>query len=156
SANFGALVDFGNNIAMCDDPMDVVTKLAPYVKSCHMKNMGVQNYADGFLLSEVVFEDGFMDIPAMWAILKKSNPKLLPTHELITRHPRKVPGLTEKSWPTWPARSGKFLADPIRLVNANARKKPLPVISTLSPDAQLQAEKENNRRCFDWARTALA
>ena len=45
SANFGALVDFGNNISMCDDPVDVVTKLAPYVKSCHMKNMGVQNYA---------------------------------------------------------------------------------------------------------------
>ena len=44
SANFGALVDFGNNISMCDDPVDVITKLAPYVKSCHMKNMAVQNY----------------------------------------------------------------------------------------------------------------
>jgi len=30
------------------------------------------------------------------------------------------------------------------------------VISTLSPEAQLQAEEDNNRRCFDWARTALA
>ena len=56
-------MDFGNNIAMCDDPMDVIIKLAPYAKSCHMKNMAVQNYADGFLLSEVLFEDGFMDIP---------------------------------------------------------------------------------------------
>jgi sugar phosphate isomerase/epimerase len=156
SANFGALVDFGNNIAMCDDPMEVVTKLAPYVKSCHIKNMGVQNYADGFLLSEVVFEDGFMDIPAMWAILKKSNPKLLPTHELITRDPLKVPVLTDKYWATWPDRSGKYLADTIRLVNANASKKPLPVISTLSPEGQLQAEENNNIRCFDWARTALA
>jgi sugar phosphate isomerase/epimerase len=156
SANFGALVDFGNNIAMCDDPMDVVTKLAPYVKSCHIKNMGVQNYADGFLLSEVVFEDGFMDIPAMWAILKKSNPKLLPTHELITRDPLKVPVLTDKYWATWPDRSGKYLADTIRLVNANASKKPLPVVSTLSAEAQLQAEESNNVRCFEWARTALA
>ena len=76
SANFGALVDFGNNISMCDDPVDVINKLAPYVKSCHMKNMGVQNYRDGFLLSEVVFEDGFLDIPALWAVLKKANPKL--------------------------------------------------------------------------------
>jgi sugar phosphate isomerase/epimerase len=156
SANFGALVDFGNNISMCDDPMDVVAKLAPYVKSCHMKNMGVQNYADGFLLSEVLFEDGFMDIPAMWAVLKKSNPKLLPTHELITRDPLKVPVLTDKYWITWPDRSGKYLADTIRMVNANTSKKPLPVISTLTPDAQLQAEESNNIRCFDWARTALA
>src|SRR5581483_3429001 len=72
SPNFGALVDFGNNIAMCDDPMEVIVKLAPYVKSCHMKNMAVAPYPDGFLLSEVVFEDGFLDIPKMWAILKRS------------------------------------------------------------------------------------
>ena len=156
SANFGALVDFGNNISMCDDPMDVIVKLAPYVKSCHMKNMAVQNYTDGFLLSEVLFEDGFMDIPAMWAILKKANPKLQPMHELITRDPLKVPVLTDKYWVTWPERSGKYLADTIRLVNANSSKKPLPVISTLSVDAQAQAEESNNIRCFDWARTALA
>ncbi|MDB5741586.1 MAG: xylose isomerase, partial [Alphaproteobacteria bacterium] len=98
SANFGALVDFGNNLSLCDDPMDVVTKLSPYVKSCHMKNMGVTNYADGFLMSEVLFEDGFMDIPAMWAVLKKANPKLLPMHELITRDPLMVPVLTDKYW----------------------------------------------------------
>jgi sugar phosphate isomerase/epimerase len=156
SANFGALVDFGNNLSMCDDPMDVVTKLAPYVKSCHMKNMGVTNIADGFLMSEVLFEDGFMDIPAMWAILKKANPRLLPMHELITRDPLKVPVLTDKYWITWPDRGGKFLADTIRLVNANQSKKPLPMISTLSPEDQLAAEESNNIRCFDWARKALA
>ena len=156
SQHLGALVDFGNNLSMCDDPMDVINKLAPYVKSCHMKNMGVQNYADGFLMSEVLFEDGFMDIPAMWAILKKSNPKLQPMHELITRDPLKVPVLTDKYWITWPDRGGKFLADTIRLVNANQSKKPLPMLSTLSPEQQFAAEESNNIRCFDWARKALA
>jgi sugar phosphate isomerase/epimerase len=156
SANFGALVDFGNNIAMCDDPVDVINKLAPYVKSCHMKNMGVQPYADGFLLSEVLFEDGFMDIPAMWAVLKKSNPKLNPMHELITRDPLKVPVFTDKYWTTWPDRPAHFLADTVRLVNANASKKPLPMISTLSPEAQADAEESNNIRCFEWARKTLA
>ena len=39
-----------------------------------------------------------MDIPAMWAVLKKSNPKLQPMHELITRDPLKVPVLTDKYW----------------------------------------------------------
>ncbi len=156
SANFGALVDFGNNIAMCDDPMDVVTKLAPYAKATHMKNMAVQNYADGFLLSEVVFEDGFMDIPAMWAVLKKANPAILPVHEMITRDPLKVPVLTDKYWATWPERSGKFLAETIRLVNANQSKKPLPILSTLPAEAQLKAEEDNNRRCFAWAKSALA
>jgi len=156
SEHLGATVDFGNNIAMCDDPVDVVTKLAPYARATHMKNMAVQNYADGFLLSEVLFEDGFMDIPAMWAVLKKANPAIKPVHELITRDPLKVPVLTDKYWLTWPDRGGKFLADTIRLVNANQSKKPLPILSTLSPDAQAQAEESNNRACFAWARMALA
>jgi sugar phosphate isomerase/epimerase len=156
SLHLGACVDFGNNISMCDDPMDVIVKLAPYAKAVHMKNMAVQNYADGFLLSEVLFENGFMDIPAMWAVLKKANPALKPVHEMITRDPLKVPVLTDKYWTTWPDRGGKYLADTIRLVNANASKKPLSVTSTLSPEAQIQVEADNNIKCFDWARTALA
>src|SRR3569623_2038665 len=156
SPNFGALVDFGNNIAMCDDPMDVIVKLAPYVKSCHMKNMAVAPYPDGFLLSEVLFEDGFMDIPKMWAILKKSIPRLQPMHELITRDPLKVPVLTDKYWATWPERKDKYLPRTMKLVKDHASKKPLPVISTLSPEAQFAAEESNNIRCFEWARKALA
>ena len=155
SQHLGANVDFGNNIAMCDDPMDVITKLAPYAKATHMKNMAVQSYPDGFLLSEVLFEDGFMDIPAMWAVLKKANPAIKPVHELITRDPLKVAVLTDKYWATWPDRGGKFLAETIRMVNANQSKKPLPIVSNLSPEAQLQAEESNNRACFDWARKAL-
>jgi sugar phosphate isomerase/epimerase len=155
SEHLGATVDFGNNIAMCDDPMDVVNKLAPYAKTTHMKNMAVQSYPDGFLLSEVLFEDGFMDIPAMWAVLKKANPAIKPVHEMITRDPLKVAVLTDKYWVTWPDRGGKFLADTIRLVNANQSKKPLPIISTLSPEAQAQAEESNNKACFAWARKAL-
>jgi sugar phosphate isomerase/epimerase len=156
SQHLGANVDFGNNIAMCDDPMDVINKLAPYAKATHMKNMAVQNYPDGFLLSEVLFEDGFMDIPAMWAVLKKANPAIRPVHELITRDPLKVAALTDKYWVTWPDRPARFLADTLRLVNTNQSKKPLPIVSTLSPQAQAQAEEDNNRKCFAWGRTALA
>jgi hypothetical protein len=56
---------------------------------------------------------------------------------------------------TWPDRGGKFLADTIRLVSANQSKKALPMSSTLSPEAQAQAEEDNNRRCFAWGRTGL-
>lgn len=156
SRHLGALVDFGNNISLCDDPVEVVTKLAPYVKSCHMKNMAVQNYADGFLLSEVLFEDGFLDIPALWKVLKAANPGLLPMHELITRDPLKVPVLTDKYWATFPDRGGDYLARTLRLVRDHASQKPLPVVSTLTPEQHLAVEESNNIRCFDWARTALA
>ncbi len=77
-------------------------------------------------------------------------------HELITRDPLKVPVMTDKYWVTWPDRSGRYLADTIRLVNANASTKPLPVVSTLLPEAQAEVEESNNIRCFEWARTALA
>lgn len=156
SEYFGALVDFGNNISMCDDPVDVIHKLAPYVKATHVKNMGVARYDDGFLLSEVLFEDGFLDIPALYAVLKKANPKINPMHELITRDPLKVPVLTDKYWVTWPERSGLYLERTLRMVDANASKKPLPTISNLDADAQFAVEQSNNIKCFDWARKAMA
>jgi tRNA A37 N6-isopentenylltransferase MiaA len=52
-------------------------------------------------------------------------------------------------------RGGSLLADTIRLVNTNASKKALPVISTLSQEDQFQAEESNNIRCFEWAKKTL-
>ena len=59
----------------------------------------------------------------MWAILKKSNPKLQPMHELITRDPLKVPVLTDKYWATWPERSGKYLPQTMRLVKDQCQQE---------------------------------
>lgn len=156
SEYFGALVDFGNNISMCDDPVEVIRKLTPYAKATHVKNMAVAPYDQGFLLSEVLFEDGFLDIPALFAELKKANPKIRPMHELITRDPLKVPVLTDKYWATWPERSGLYLERTLRMVRDNASRKPLPTVSNLDAAAQFQVEESNNRNCFAWARKALA
>ena len=156
SEHLGATVDFGNNIAMCDDPMDVIVKLAPYARTTHMKDMAVAKTSDGFLLSEVLFGDGFLDIPAMWAVLKKANPALKPVHEMITRDPLPIPVLTDQYWATWPDRGGVFLARTLRMVEANQSKKPLPTIGDLDADAQLQVEQSNNIKCFEWGAKALA
>lgn len=156
SEYFGALVDFGNNISMCDDPVEVIRKLAPYAKATHVKNMAVAPYDQGFLLSEVLFEDGFLDIPALFAEVKKANPAIRPMHELITRDPLKVPVLTDKYWVTWPERSGLYLERTLRMVKDNASKKPLPTISNLNAAAQFQVEESNNINCFAWALKALA
>ena len=61
SEYYGSLIDFGNNIALCEEPMSVVRKLAPYVKSMHLKDMAVKKYDQGFLLSEVVSGRGFLE-----------------------------------------------------------------------------------------------
>ena len=61
----GVNLDFGNNIALMEDPMDVLRALAPYLFTTHVKDMGVQEYPDGFLLSEVPLGEGYLDLKAM-------------------------------------------------------------------------------------------
>ena len=70
----GVTLDFGNNMALVEDPMEVVQTLSPYVFSTHVKDMGVEDYADGFLLSEVPLGKGVLDLPAMFALCRKHNP----------------------------------------------------------------------------------
>ncbi len=65
SEYLGVCLDFGNNISLLDDPMEVVERLAPYTVSTHLKNMGVEPYTEGFLLSEMVLDKGFLDLPRM-------------------------------------------------------------------------------------------
>ena len=51
---------------------------------------------------------------------------------------------------------GRDLAKVLALVKKNRPKKPLQRISGLSPEAQLQAEDENNRKCIEYGRANLA
>ena len=84
SEYYGSLIDFGNNIALCEEPMSVVSKLAPYVKSMHLKDMAVKRYDQGFLLSEVVCGRGFLDLKGMVTRCRRSNPKVHINLEMIT------------------------------------------------------------------------
>ena len=58
----GVTLDFGNSISLVEDPMEVIETLVPFVVSTHVKDMGVEEYADGFLLSEVPLGKGFLDL----------------------------------------------------------------------------------------------
>jgi 3-oxoisoapionate decarboxylase len=154
SEYLGALVDPGNNMSMLQAPTEVCTKLAPYVLSCSMKDMGVALYEDGFLLSEVRFDTGVTQQKALWAILKAGNPRLNCLHELITRDPLQVPYLKSSYWACFPPRSATELAAHREWVKANASK--LPYVSQLSPQERLQAEEDNNRATLDWGRVNIA
>ena len=72
----GVTLDFGNNISLLENPMEVIKTLAPYSFSTHVKDMGVQEYEKGFLLSEVPLGQGIVDLPAAVALCKKLNPRL--------------------------------------------------------------------------------
>ena len=136
SEHIGVCVDTGNNIALLDDPLETVTTLAPWAFSCHLKDMGVAECPDGFLLSEVPLGEGLLDLGRIVKVLREGRPKLRFNLEMITRDPLLIPCLQDGYWAT-------FGGVPVRLVTAktlwNMKK------DTLRPtdryDAEVLAER---------------
>jgi len=156
----GVCLDFGNNISLCEDPMDTLKTLAPYTFFAHIKDMAVQEYEDGFLLSEVVMGDGFLDLKGMVQTLRQKDPKMIFALEMITRDPLKIPVYTDKYWATFDDMvsplPGRDLAKVLNLVRKNKPKKPLPKITGLSPAEQIKLEDDLNQKCIDYAHQNLA
>ncbi len=100
----GALVDTGNNIALIEEPHAVVDALAPFALSVHLKDMAVQEWEQGFLLSEVPCGTGFLDLPRMIATLRGANPAIVFNLEMATRDPLRIPCRTPEFWATFPER----------------------------------------------------
>lgn len=155
SEYLGACIDTGNNISLLDDPLELVEKLAPYAVTTHMKDMSVDDYPEGFLLSEVPLGLGSLDLPRIVNAISKARPRARFNLEMITRDPLKVPCLTDKYWVTFPDRDGLYLARTLRMVRDHKSPRPLPVVSTLDPASREKVEEENVRRCLEYARQKL-
>lgn len=139
----GTTVDFGNSIALLEDPMEVVNALAPFAFSTHVKDMGVDEYDEGFLLSEVPLGEGFLDLPRIVSTCKKFNPGVRFNLEMITRDPLKIPCLTDGYWSTFGEVGPQELARALRMVRGNASKGALPEVSHLGIEERLAAEERN-------------
>lgn len=140
----GVTLDTGNNLSLLEDPMEVVKALAPYAFTVHLKDMAVEEYEEGFLMSEVNLGDGFLDIQRMISVLRKHNPDIRFNLEMITRDPLKIPCLTEKYWATFDKIDARELAIFLRKIKEQKSKDALPRISNRSTDEQLALEIENN------------
>src|SRR5262249_18121465 len=151
----GVCLDTGNNIALCDDPMALIETLAPWAFSTHIKDMGVEADNDGFLLSEMPFGEGFLDLQRVLSVIRTARPQTRFTLEMITRDPLKIPCLTEKYWVTFPERNARYLARTLRLVHEQSFRQALPRISQLPRAAQLTLEEDNVRACLHYARLRL-
>ena len=80
-------VDTGNSISLLEHPDETAGRLAQYGFTTHIKDMGVQEYADGFLLSEVPVGQGFLNMQSIFDTLEKHNPDIRFCLEMITRNP---------------------------------------------------------------------
>jgi 3-oxoisoapionate decarboxylase len=151
----GVTLDFGNSISLIEDPMTVVETLIPYVFSTHVKDMGVDEYPDGFLLSEVPLGTGILDLKKIVELCKKHNPGVAFNLEMITRDPLEIPCLTTDYWKVFEGVSGSELARTIRLVKENKYESALPRVSHLSAEERLAVEEENVVRCLKYSQEKL-
>ncbi|MBV8070177.1 MAG: TIM barrel protein [Acidobacteriaceae bacterium] len=151
----GVCLDFGNNIALLDNPLDVIEKLTPFTVCTHLKNMSVEPDADGFLLSEVLLGNGYMDLPTLVPRVQAARPKARFSLEMITRDPLQVPCLLDKYWITFPERNGIYLARTLRFVNEHRSPQPLPRYSQLAHDEAIKVEQQNVIACLDYAHANL-
>lgn len=151
----GATIDFGNNLALLEEPMSLVETLAPYVFTTHVKDMGVQEYPDGFLLSEVPLGSGILDLPKMVAICKKHNPNVTFNLEMITRDPLEIPCRKEAYWATFGGIPKSEMDRTLRLVKQHEDKVGLPRVAQLPPEDRLAAEEKNILSCLSYSSKKL-
>jgi sugar phosphate isomerase/epimerase len=151
----GICIDTGNSIALLEDPKAVVEAYAPHVFATHLKDMAVQEYEKGFLLSEVALGDGFLDLEGMVNILRRGRTDLQFSLEMIARDPLQVPCLSKQYWATFQTLPGWFLASTLAMVRANPPKQALPHVTGLTRDEKLELEERLVRRSLSYARTHL-
>jgi 3-oxoisoapionate decarboxylase len=155
SEYLGVTLDTGNNLAVLDDPMEVVELLAPYTVNTHFKDMALEEYDEGFLLSEVPLGEGMLDVKRMADIIKRARPDVHFSLEMITRDPLKVPCLTDKYWATFPELNGVHLGRMLSWIRANPPRAPLPRITGLTPEERVALEHELVDRSIVYARDQL-
>jgi 3-oxoisoapionate decarboxylase len=154
----GVCYDFGNNIALCEDPAETYRLLAPLTIYVSFKDMAVAPYEDGFLLSEVALGEGILDIPEMVKGLQQRDPGMIFALEMITREPLKIPVFTKKYWATfddsYSPLPGRDLARILEIVRTT--KRPLTTTAGLSPAEALKLEDDLIDRSIAYARKNLS
>jgi sugar phosphate isomerase/epimerase len=158
SEYIGVCLDLVNNVSLIETPQQTIDTLAPYTIFVSFKDIGVDFYEDGILLSEVPFGEGHLDLKAIVERFQKKDPKMLFQLEMLTRDPLKVPIFTDQYWKVYDERSpapARDLAMLVQWIRNHPPKKPLPRITGLSPAEQLALEDKLNQQCIDYARANL-
>lgn len=155
SRHLGACVDFGNNVALLEDSLEVARKLAPYVVTTHVKDMAVARYEDGFLLSEVPLGEGNLPLAKIIETLRKGRRDVHLCLEMITRDPLKVPYLKDGYWVTYDRRDEARIKKFESSVLAAPTRASLPEITGLTRGQTLAAEDENVRKSVTHAKRNL-
>jgi sugar phosphate isomerase/epimerase len=154
----GVCLDLVNSVSLIETPQQTIDTLAPHTIFVSFKDIGVDFYSDGILLSEVPFGEGHLDLQAIVARFQKKDPKMLFQLEMLTRDPLKVPIFTEQYWKVYDDKSpapARDLAMLVSWIRNHPPKTPLPRTSGLTPVEALALEDKLNQHCIDYARAHL-
>jgi sugar phosphate isomerase/epimerase len=153
----GACVDFGNNIALLEDPDETLELLTPYAVTTHLKDMAIRRTELGFELSEVPLGQGLLPLERYVNTLRQKKPEVPLCLEMITRDPLIVPYKSDKFWVAFDASS----RDAARIrrfedrVLTKQTERPLPRTSGVDAEQQVAAEDENVRASVEYATNVL-
>ena len=153
----GVCLDTGNNLSILDDPMETIEKLAPWTFNVHFKDMAMEEYQDGFLLSEVPLGDGVIDLRRAVETLRRARPDVRFSLEMIVRDPLRVPCLTDEYWASFDEIevNGRDLARALTRIRQTDRRDALPRITGLSDAERTALEYELVDRCIRYAASEL-
>ena len=155
SPHVGACVDFGNNLALLEDPLETAEKLAPYAVTTHLKDNVVVPTPTGFLLGDVALGEGVLPLERIVGVLRRHRPDIHLVLEVITRDPLTVPYREDRYWVTRARRDNAAVERFEKAFLRRTPKAPLARISELGDEAALAAENENLRRSVVHARKRL-
>jgi sugar phosphate isomerase/epimerase len=156
SEHVGVCLDTGNNIALLEDPWRVIDELAPVTMTVHLKDMGVEESADGFLLAEVPLGAGFLDVPRIIERVSRANPQARFNLEMITRDPLRIPCFTDEFWSSMDGVPGVDLARSMRIVKQHARPPgSLARISQMSPAERVARETDHVNKSLEMMKPML-
>lgn len=151
----GLCLDVGNNLALMEDPVEVVRAFAPWVMTVHIKDQAVHACPEGFWLSDVALGDGILDLPSMVSIVRDVRPAARFHLESITRDPILVPVLLPGYGATFSPSRHDEIARRTKALLTKSEDEPLLRLSVLTHDEQLATEHRTVRRSLHYAQTVL-
>jgi len=155
SPYLGACVDFGNNLALLEDPLEVAEKLSPFAVTTHLKDVAFALSEDQLLLSEVPLGQGILPLAKIMEILRRGRADIHFCLEMITRDPLRVPYLSDQYWAPYDKRNEMRIERFKSRFLEKASKTPLPKVSGMSSQRMLAVEDDNVRRCVAYAKRTL-
>ena len=151
----GACVDFSNNLALLEDPVEVVQKLAPYAVTSHLKDAGIGAIEEGCAIADVPLGQGILPLAKLMELLRRSKSDIHFCLEMLTRDPLKVSYLDESFWAVFGKRNTNRIDQFKSTILSKATTKPFPKISGMSSSQMRAVEDDNVRRSVAYARRTL-